>query len=119
MKKMTFLKTVAFTAILSAVLVSCGTNHEIGIKQVQLQMTKQEVLKKLGNDYQVVSLVQTPQGQLEVIRYTTYGAVDNQAVPSHYYVLHFLDGKLVELNHEDALPPVVVQPPHTRPHPNR
>ncbi|MDR1092157.1 MAG: hypothetical protein LBL79_13875 [Prevotella sp.] len=91
------LKKTALAALLSFVLVSCATVQS-GMQGVQLGMNRQEVVKKLGNDFQVVSMVQTDKGGLEILRFSNYTL---EAGITGYYILHFLDGKLVESHYED------------------
>jgi len=111
MNKVKFLQKAAFTALLSLMLISCGTSLKTGIQEVKLGMSKSAVTGKLGNDYEVVSMVKTEQGNLEVLRYTYKVIQGDAVVPKNYYILHFLDDKLVELNYEDPMP----SHPH-RPH---
>ncbi|WP_029904219.1 hypothetical protein [Prevotella sp. 10(H)] len=115
MKTNNLLQITLALFLLSIVMVSCGASLQSGIKHVQLDMTKQEVIGKLGNDYEVASMAKTEQGNVEVLRYTIYMAHENKAVPSNYYLLHFLNGKLVEVNQEDAIVPIPVHRPHPRP----
>lgn len=92
-------KTI-LVALLSFMLLSCATTRS-GMQQVQLGMSKQEVENKVGRHFQVVSMTQTDQGGLEVLRYNDDVAENSGVVTKGYYILHFLNGKLVELNYED------------------
>ncbi|MFT3994960.1 MAG: hypothetical protein QM660_11660 [Dysgonomonas sp.] len=111
-----FYKTI-FAILVSFIFMSCGTPLQTGMKQVQLGMNKQEVVAKLGNDYKIISMVKVDEGDLEILRYTTYGVLNpgDSAVPTEYYILHFLNDKLVEMHHEDARHPAM--PHHPHPHP--
>lgn len=109
------IKTVIFSIMLLVLSASCGS-LQTGIKQVHLDMTRQEVISRVGNNFDVVSMVKTDQGNLEILRYTTYTVENNRQIPLEYYFFHFLDGKLVEMNQEEAaMPPVLVHPPHRHP----
>lgn len=87
------------------------------MQHVQLGMTRAEVVDRIGSDFQVASMMQTDQGDVEVLRYTLYTAqtIDGktESVPTSYYFLHFLNGKLVELHNEP------IQPSHYPSRPNR
>lgn len=74
------------------VLVACKSIDNT-ITQVDLGMTKQEILLILGNDYAIETLADTPEGRLEVLRFPK---VHNPA-----YFLHFMDGKLVEVQKDN------------------
>lgn len=115
MKRFNFIQRLILCFTLSFLLVSCGTSLQTGIRQVQLDMSKQEVISILGNEYQVLTMQKTDQGYLEILRYTTNTIQDNKYVPSYYYILHFLDGKLVVMDYEDAAPSIIPQPPHKHP----
>ncbi len=104
-------KSIILSTLLLTLLISCGS-LQTGIKQVHLDMTRQEVISKVGNDFDVVSMVKTDQGNLEIIRYTILRIENDKTVPAEYYFFHFLDGKLVEMNQEEAGMPIIVQPPH-------
>lgn len=102
----------AILIFLSFLLISCGTSLHTNVRDVQLDMTRQEVVSRMGNDYEVVSMIKTDLGRQETIRYTTYILQDEKAVPHRYYFFHFLDGKLVEMNQEEAMPPLIIHPRH-------
>lgn len=114
MKKIKFLWMAFFAALFSLVLISCKT-VEMGIQNVQLGMTRAEVINRIGSDFQVASMMQTDQGDVEILRYTVHTAqvIDGktESVPTSYYMFHFLNGKLVELHNE----PIFPSHPH-RPH---
>lgn len=100
MKKIKLLQRTLFVALFSLILASCAT-VQTGVQQLELGMTKSQVIKRLGSDFQLVTLNQTNEGNLEVLRYTQYepGA---ERIPTDYYFLHFLNGKLVEINSDKA-----------------
>lgn len=106
-------KIYGLLLVLSLFFVACNTVDN-GIQKVQLGMSRQTVVGVLGSDFKVMSMAQVEEGNLEILRYTTYMVKNGRNVPSYYY-LHFLNGKLVELNHEeDAGPLYPVRPvfPH-------
>lgn len=81
---------------------SCGTTMNMGskLKKIEIGMTKQEVINILGNTYDVVAARDTPDGTLEILRYT------GMTIDGYYpYLVNFLDGKLVEWFMESAVPP--------------
>lgn len=102
MKKIKLVQKALFIALFSLILVSCAT-VQTGVQQLELGMTKSQVIKRMGSDFQVVTMTQTNEGSLEVLRYTQYeyepGA---ERIPTDYYFLHFLNGKLVEVNGDKA-----------------
>lgn len=110
MSKTKFLQTAILAVFISFIMASCGTSMQTGVKQVQLSMSKAEVISKLGKDFQIVSMAQTEHGNLEVLRFVDSAGIINGSYTKGYYILHFLNGKLVELNYEDYIPPI--HPPH-------
>lgn len=115
MKRFRPLRLAALAAFFSVVLVSCGPTARMKVQDVQLGMTKQQVISKMGNQYDVASLRQTEQGNVEILRYTHSEVRNDVYVPVSSYYFHFLNGKLVEMHNEDILPQPV-RPPHPRPH---
>lgn len=92
------MKRILYTSILILVLVSCGTmNLTSKMKQVEIGMTKQELVSKLGKSYNPKGAVKTPDGTLETISY-----YDN--ITGESYVLNLLNGKLVEWYNEGQKP---------------
>lgn len=106
MDKIKFLQTCTLIVFLLLMMASCGASMQTGVKQVQLSMSRAEVISKLGNDFQVVSMAQTEHGNLEVLRFVDRTGVIDGSYTKGFYILHFLNGKLVELNYEDYMPPV-------------
>ncbi|MDR2954492.1 MAG: hypothetical protein LBV43_05380 [Prevotella sp.] len=107
MKKIESLKRIAIAALFCIVLASCGATMQTRVQQVQLGMNRQDVINRIGKDFRVMSLVQTEQGNLEILRFINTNILEGH----EYYYAHFLDGRLVELHFEDPtlIPPV---PPH-------
>lgn len=81
---------IFFTLLLLFTVTACGTSN-LGskIRKVEIGMTKKEVVSILGNSQDILRAVQTPEGTLEVWKYT-------HALSADMYILHFLDNKLVE-----------------------
>lgn len=103
-------KIYGLLLILSLFFVSCGTQMK-GLSSVQLGMSKQTVVGILGNGYKVMTMAQTEQGDLEIIRYQKMDVMNSTYIQ---YYLHFLDGKLVELNRAEPeeLPAPPPPPPY-------
>lgn len=101
MNKIKLLRRLTFVAVLTLVIFSC-TTIQTGLQNVRIGMTRSEVVARLGNSYEVISMAATQEGQLEVLRYTEQKAEDGKFVPYREYILHFLNDKLVELNTIDA-----------------
>lgn len=101
MNMIKLLRRTALIALFSFVMVSCASVQS-GMQGVQLGMNRQDVVKKLGSDFQVVSMVQTDQGGLEILRFPDQVAENGTFVTKGHYILHFLNGKLVESHYEDA-----------------
>lgn len=91
---------VLFVTLLSGV-TACGTFRDMSksVAQLELGMSKKECIAILKNDYQVEFASMTPDGALEVLKFYSSTASD--------YILHFLNGELVEY-HRYIPPP---QPP--------
>lgn len=82
-------------------MTSCGAfkdawNLDKNIKEVELGMSKKKVTSILGNSFTPVGAVDTPDGQIETIRYD-YSATDTYMT---FYIFNFKDGKLSEW-HQD------------------
>lgn len=88
--------------ILLTIQLSCSTVRT-GVQQVQLGMSKQEVLDKIKSSYELVSMIQTPQGSIEAVRFENWVAQGGEHTLKGHYVLHFLNDRLVELNYEEIL----------------
>jgi len=99
------MKKVIFTLVFTLALISCGTTNFVNrAKKLELGMTKKEVISVMGNDFRVISASQTPEGNIEVLRYIA-------SIDVTEYVIYLLDGKLVEW-HEDI-------PNAHHPHPHK
>ncbi len=98
-------KKIIYSLLLILAFTACGTSGLINkAKKLQLGMTRQEATALLGNDYRVVAARQTPEGDLEVLRYGP-GLMDTSI-----YMLNFIDGRLVEWYEE--VPPPIQELPH-------
>ncbi|MDU1904806.1 MAG: hypothetical protein E6772_08485 [Dysgonomonas sp.] len=90
-----------FTLLLSVViLTSCASAFGIAdlgsrVKKLELGMSKREALGILGNTYDVQVASRTGDGDLEILKFTS--------MTSYNYLVHFLDGRLVEW-HKDIPP---------------
>jgi len=60
------------------------------VRKLEIGMTKKEALKILGNTYDVVAASQAQEGKVESLRFIS--------TTNNTYLLHFLDGKLVEFH---------------------
>lgn len=92
------MKKIIFVAILAFTITACGTmNLGAKLKNVEIGMTKHELVSVLGKSYEAKGGVQTPDGNIETITYydAMYGTT---------YVFNLLNGKLVEW-YEEHLPP--------------
>lgn len=118
-KRYIFSQRIVLVLFFSLVLISCGTSLHSSLKDIELDMRKQDVITKLGNDYDVISMVKTNRGNLEILRYTTYIMQNDKMTPANYYFLHFLDGVLVEMVQEDAIRSLNENLPHPHPHPRK
>lgn len=102
MKKISKLRRGFFLITLSCLLIACSSALQTGIKDVRLEMSKKEVIRKLGDDYRVFSIYETEKGTMEVVRYTEYAIRDGVNRPVFYYDVYFLNEKLVEIGSEEA-----------------
>lgn len=92
-----------FTLICLVILTSCGaTKFETGLKQLQLGMSKQEVVATLGNKYKILGAGTTPEGNLETWRYIEPNLVHGES--HEQIIVNFLNGRLDEW-HREFLPP--------------
>ncbi len=93
------MKKIIAILILVLTLSSCAGTMNLGskVKQVEIGMSKHEVISKLGKSYDVKGAVKTPDGTLETINYydSLYG---------YSYIFNFLNGDLVEWYYEPAAP---------------
>lgn len=95
MKKIITILVLVFT------LSACAGTMNLGnkVKQIEVGMSKHEVISKLGKSYDMKGAVKTPDGTLETISYydSLYG---------YSYIFNFLDGDLVEWYYEPMSTPV-------------
>ncbi len=63
------------------------------IKEIELGMSRKEVIHILGNNYEPIGASVTPHGSFERISYYVFSQSDNT---DGHYILTFRDGKLVE-----------------------
>ena len=94
MKKMKWI--YALLAIL--LLTSCGTlmqpyQMDSKMKDIELGMTKKEVISILGKDFESAGARMPSEGSIETISYKTASMSENT---EGYYLLSFKDGKLIE-----------------------
>ena len=78
-----------------------GVNYEKLTKELSLGMTKQEVIKIMGEDYYIESLSETDEGKIEVLTFYD-GPKTNQK-----FTLHFINNKLREFH--KYIPPYTPQ----------
>jgi len=93
MKKSKYLLSlIILTCALS--FTSCGATFNMGsrLKKLEIGMTKSEVIKILGNSYDVVGARETPDGTIEIWRYTGVNMSDGNPT----YIVNILNGRLVE-----------------------
>lgn len=89
-----YMKKVIFTLVFTLMLISCGTTSLVSkAKKLELGMTKKEVVSAMGDNYRVISASQTPEGNVEVLRYTA-------TIDTTEYVIYLLDGRLIEWHEE-------------------
>lgn len=91
-------KHLLFLLLFIAVtFASCGTlNTSARAKKLEIGMTKQEVIKVMGQGFRIVSASKLPEGTMEVLRYES--SID------YDYMIHLLNGKLVEWYEERPRP---------------
>lgn len=95
------MKRIMLIASLIILLSGCASQFGVAnlgskVRQIEIGMTKKEVVKILGTSYDVVGAGWREQGKEEVIKYYGLNAYG-------YYVFHFLDNELMEFYHE--MPP--------------
>lgn len=62
------------------------------IKNLSIDMSKEEAFKVVGKNYQVMMASKTKDGNLEVLRYISPNRIS--------YLLYFINGKLIEYHEE-------------------
>lgn len=88
-----------YASLLACLLSGCGAwmnsfSMDEKMRQVKLGMTKEEVIRILGKEYEQAGARQTPYGTVESISYLTQSYVTDNS--DGYYILSFRDGRLVE-----------------------
>lgn len=78
------------------IMASCGsyTSMKDSLKNVELGMTKQQVISIMGNNYTPIAAIDSPDGKLERISYSN-------SVYEVDYIFVFRNGKLFEWHKED------------------
>lgn len=75
-------------------LLACGTSRlESGVKELELGMTKHEVISTLGKSYYIKGAAVTPEGNIETWSYSDPNVLESQ---SKRIIVNFADGRLVE-----------------------
>lgn len=100
----TTMKRITLIASIVILLSACASQFGVAnlgskVKQLEIGMTKKEVIKVLGTSYDIIGAGRTPQGTEETIRYSGLNAYG-------YYVFHFLDNELMEFYHEVPPQPI-------------
>lgn len=90
--------SIVLVGLTGLLLTACGSmiqsmQMDSKIKEIELGMTRKEVIARLGNDYEAVGAGVTPHGTFEKISYYTYSMTDGS---EGYYILTFREGRLVE-----------------------
>ena len=94
-------RKVLYSLLLVGLLASCASTFGVAnlgskVKKLELGMSKKEALNILGKTYDVVAVSQTPEGNVEILSFFgTNGPT---------YIVHFLDGKLVEYHLDRPMP---------------
>lgn len=83
-------KILLFTLCL--IICSCASvvNLDKRVQNLELGMSKREVIRILDKNYNIEVMSQTPEGEFEVWHF--YSSYSND------YVLHFLNGSLIEFH---------------------
>lgn len=91
------MKKILIAIVLAFTITACGTaNLGSKMKNVEIGMTKTQLASALGNSYDTLSAVKTPEGTLETRRY--WGALSD-----YNYIVNLLDGKVVEW-YQESIP---------------
>lgn len=109
------MKKIVFISLIACLLAACSTHNQIAkskdnVKQIELGMTKKEVITIMGKKYEVFGASQTLEGAVvEVLQYE--GADSKLAYASYgadrYYLFTFEDGRLVEW-HTEKINPMIL-----------
>lgn len=102
MNKIKFLQVVALSILLAIAFSSCKTSMDSQVRDVYLDMTKVELVAKMGKKYEVLVMKQTERGDEEVIQYTAYRKVNGKKIADKHYIFRFLNNELKEYKNENA-----------------
>lgn len=102
MNKIKFLRVAILSILLAATFSSCKTSLDKHVRDIHLDMTKVELVAKMGKKFEVLTLKQTEKGDEEVIRYTEYRKVNGKKVADRYFIFRFLNNELKEYQNEAA-----------------
>lgn len=82
---------VLFILIMSSCTTLMGVDYWKRTKELDLGMTKQEVIVIMGKDYMIESLSETDEGKMEVLHFYNGGGGPT-------YILYLLNNNLVEFH---------------------
>lgn len=102
------IKKLLFSTLIVVLFAACAS-HSKTIRDIELGMSKQQVVSIMGKGYISESSVQHPDGNVEIISYTSSAYDASSTLITTKYILHFLNGKLVEWYRDENRP-------HPRPH---
>lgn len=103
MNKIKFLSIIIVGILSSFTFSSCKTSLDKHVRDLQLGMTKMEIVDKFGKKYEIVKLERTDKGDEEVFRYPVYSKQGGKnKVVEKYYVFSLLNNELVKYSNEDA-----------------
>ena len=89
-------KIILILFIVGLLFSACSVSKlDRSVKSLELGMSKKQVIRAMGDKYTLEFKSVTPEGNVEALRYHASDAESNK----HSYVLHFLDGNLVEVSH--------------------
>lgn len=62
------------------------------VKKLRIDMTQEEAFQVVGENYQIMMVSKTEEGDLEILRYISPNRIS--------YLLYFINGKLIEFHEE-------------------
>lgn len=86
-------------AFLSFIFSACSPGLFEKSKQIEIGMTKQEIITLMGKDYEVTSLDMVEGNKEEILRY--YIPITGSSAPSYYSLFYFTNNKLVKIKQQD------------------
>lgn len=103
------MKKILLLFTISLMFFSCSSYNDImkadsNIKKVKLDMSKEQVVKIMGNSYLSINAAKTSEGYTETLGYNT------AQVNGGIYMFYFLDDKLVEWRMEWPMTPTYPPP---------